>query len=187
MKRVGVRPWVILLVVGVVLFVICVVGGVLRAFITAPKPDQEILDTMSVVCEGRGVEEAAAYIPGPGPHAIVVLDASGSGRAWTNRLPYEWWPKSINTTELVACLDEEQQEFVTSCEYSDGQTIRKYQYTIPIQLVAARSGETIASGVIMGEPPRACKIMELVDTTTIHGSHVTHNEVEQWLRKFVTP
>jgi len=184
MKRVGVRPWVILLVVGVVLFVICVVGGVL---LPSPKPDQEILDAMSEVCQGKGVEEAAAYIPGPGPHAIVVLDASGSRHAWTNMLPYDWWPKSINATELVACLDEEQEEFVDICEYSGGQTIRRYQYTIPIRLVAARSGETIATGVIMGEPPRACRIMELVDTTEIHGSHVTHNEVEQWLRKFVTP
>lgn len=187
MKRKGTRPWVILLLVGVVLFIIWVVGGVLLALFTSPKPDQEILDAVSEVCEGRGVEEAAAYNPGPGPHAIVLLDALGSRHTWTNLLPYEWWPKSINTTELVACLGEEQRELVDICEYSGGQTIRRYQYAIPIRLMAARSGETIATGVIMGELPRACKIMELVNTTEIHGPHVTHDEVEQWLRQFVIP
>jgi len=170
--------------VSVVLLVICVVGGVL---LPKPKPGQEILDAMSEVCRGKGAEEAAAHNPAPGPHAIVLLDASGSRHTWTNMLPYEWWPKSIDTTGLVACLDEEQGEFVDICEYSGGQIIRRYQYTMPFRLVAARSGETITTGVIIGEPTRACKIMELVDTIEIHGSHVIHDEVEQWLREFVTP
>lgn len=184
MKRVAGRHWVILLVGGVLLCAICVVGGVL---LPSPKPDEEIIDAMSEVCEGKGVAEAAAYVPGPGPHAIVLLDASGRRHAWADMLPFDWWPKSINTAELVACLDGEQEEFVDSCEYSGGQTVRRYQYTTPIRLLTAHTAETLATGVIMGEPPRACGLLELVDTTEIYGSHVTHEEVEQWLRKFVTP
>lgn len=184
MKRWGKRTWVFVFGLGIVLLCICVAGGL---FLPSPRPSQEILETMSAVCGGKSVEEAGAFNPGPGPHAIVLLDASGNEHPWNELLPYEWWPQSVNETELVACLQEEQLEFVDTCEYSGGHIVKRYQYTTPIRLMAARTGENIASGVVTGEPPRACKLLEMEITTEIHGDHVKDEDVEQWLQEFVSP
>ncbi len=178
MKRRSKRLWVVLVIAGVVLLFICVIGGV---FLPKPKPDQDIIDAMAIVCGGKGVSRAAAYSPGSSPQKIVLLDESGDRHTWTDLLPYEWWPKTIEEAQLVACLGGEQEQSVDTCEYSGGQVVERYQYSMPIRLVAASTGETIGTGTVGGESPRACQLLELVDTKEIYGAHVTHQDVEQWL------
>ena len=146
-----------------------------------PKPDQDIIEAMAIVCEGKGVSGAATYSPGSRSYTIVLLDASGGRHPWVEMMPYEWWPKTIAETQLVACLGEEQAQYVDTCEYSGGQIVERYQYSMPIRLVAASTGETVVMNAVRGEPPRACQLLELADTKEIHGAHVTHQDVEQWL------
>lgn len=179
MRRISKRTWIVLVVAIGVLFCICIISGVL---LPKPKPDQNIIDAMAIVCEGKGVPGAAAYSPGSSSQKVVLLDESGRRHPWTDLLPYEWWPKTIEETQLVACLGEEHEQFVDTCEYSGGQIVERYLYSMPIRVVAASTGETVVTGTVRGESPRACQLLELADTKEIYGAHVTHQDLEQWLR-----
>lgn len=166
---------------GFIAAIFMVSGGV-----ALPHMKREIIDAASQVCDGKGIEEAATYI-GSGPHPVVVGNVEGSFLyEWTNRLPAAWWPESMNELELVACLEEEQEELIETCQYINGPPLRRYQYKRLIWLMEAKTGNRIAADIwIRGSVPAECPSATTTEHVRQDGSHVGFGEVRNWLSDFV--
>jgi len=159
---------------------------------TGPHVEQELVDALSQVCAGQGVEQAAPYTEGPGPHPIVLLDSSGKSHSWTDKLPIEWWPASVNATELVACVGEEQEVEIETCRYEPGADVARYRYELELRVVEARTGQTLAftdlypnPAVLRGSDPRECAGVERMGLTRLEGSHVPFDKLRRRLGAYV--
>ena len=69
-----------------------------------------IAQALAPVCSGQGVQEAAEYTGGSGPHTTVVLDSSGRLYESVRGFGSGWNPGSVADTELVLCVREETTE-----------------------------------------------------------------------------
>lgn len=166
---------------------------------------------LSPVCEGHGLQQAAAYTAGsdPSPIYICVLQQVDLWDVWDlgleddqpEELPPEWRPegpgeawhgniKSIKDLQLVACVVEEQTEYGTCGPYratasGGGVTIPSYWKRLQIRLVEARTGKEVASRTFVGDYP-TCPYEIFAETThEIRSPSVGFQEVEQWLRGYV--
>ena len=152
--------------------------------------EEEIAAALKPVCGAGGVEQAAVYTPGPGLHPIVLLASAGeplSSVTWmkfTAALPEDWLPPSVHFVELVACV-EESREAIETCAYI-GPSVTRYQYYLKIKLMAAQTGQTVASGKLRGDPPYECPPSVPYSQTEI-GVPVTEDALVDWLRPFVAP
>jgi hypothetical protein len=73
-----------------------------------------VREALSSVCNGIGVERAKAYEPYKecsAPHPIVLMDEAGNEHEWSDDIPDEWRPTSVEDTELVLCAGPEIQSF----------------------------------------------------------------------------
>jgi hypothetical protein len=134
------------------------------------------------VCSGQGIAEAAAY-QGDGPHLLVLISSDGESHAWSGRLPDSWDPDSVGEVELVACVYPEGERSIEVCRY-DGPDITRYRHEMEIRLLAAQTGRPVASTVLSGNDPRACRLMEDHDLVRLEGTHVSYDDVEAWLRGY---
>ena len=153
--------------------------------------EEEIAAALKPACGAGGVERAAAYTPGPGLHPVVLLTSAGeplSSVTWdvesTASLPADWLPTGMRFVELVACIEESRQAIET-CAYT-GPSITRYQYYLVIKLMAARTGQTVATETLRGDPPRQCQFSETYNLTEL-GVAVTGVALVDWLRPFVAP
>jgi hypothetical protein len=161
---------------GIIATIFMTLGGFML-----PHVIGEIVDVASSVCEGEGIEEAAEY-SGSGPHLVVV----GNMYEWTNRLPETWLPESTNELELVACLDEEQEELIQTCQYGMGSSWRRFQYKRRIRLLEAKTGEIVAADILMGGVPPQCPSSIISGDNQKYGSHVGYYPLQNWLSDFIT-
>ena len=72
--------------------------------------DPAIAEALAGVCSGQGVQGAAEYTGGRGPHTTVVLGPSGGLYESPRGLGPGWNPSSVADTELVLCVSEETAE-----------------------------------------------------------------------------
>lgn len=93
----------------------------------------------------------------------------------------------MGTTELVACLEKEEEKLIQTCQYIGGPSVRRYQYELTIRLVAAQTGETIETHTLRGGSPPQCELTEHRAVTRLSGSHVQFEAVQNWLSKFTNP
>lgn len=149
--------------------------------------DQEILDALSGVCQGQGVSQAAEYNKDDQEISpVVILNVEGKKHSWTNKVPEEWRPLSVEDTELVACMDKKQQEdMIQDCDYNIGPNVKRYQHFIGIELREAKTGNVIDSDKLEGSTPDRCAEWEEVSKTTIDGSKVSFSKAKEWLEEFV--
>ena len=152
---------------------------------TGPRVEQQLVDALSPVCEGQGIEKAAAYTGGPGPHPVVLLDWSGSRHSWTDRVPREWWPTPLSPPQLVACVGEQEEDEIETCDYNTGPDVVRYRHQVALRLVEARTGQTLADDVFYGSDPRACGEREDVSLERLKGSGVPFKEMQAWLGQYV--
>lgn len=150
-------------------------------------PDQAILDTLSPVCRGQGVPEAADYKASEGSNTLVLLDSAGEQHSWTGRVPEEWWPESVADTGLVVCVGEEQENLIQTCQYVGGPPIERFQYSVAYQVRAAQTAEVLFTYTIEGNAPRACRQSEPVNLTRLAGSHVSWGDMESQLESWANP
>jgi len=91
--------------------IIAILFVAFHAWVTVGTPrtgvDASIAQALAPVCSGQGVQEAAEYTGGPGPHTTVVLDSSGGLYESPRGLGPGWNPSSVSDTELVLCVGEE--------------------------------------------------------------------------------
>ena len=147
--------------------------------------EDHIIDAFAPVCDGYGVDQAAAYSDGAGYHPVVLLDSSGDKHSWTTGILAEWCPASVADNELVICVGEERKEVVEVCVYVDGSDITRYEYSLDVELREAKTGETVASHTLYSRP-RSCRDEERRSTTKL-GSPVSLQKLEDWLEPYVLP
>lgn len=152
-----------------------------------PGVEQHILDAVSQACEGRGIEQAAAYAGEPGLHPAVLVDSLGNRASWTDKVPVEWRATSVGTVELVACVGEEEKVEVEKCEYTGGGSINRYRHERQLRIVNARTGETLWEVVLTGSRPGSCPLTKpsLDPGSDMKGSHVSFEDVRRWLGAYV--
>ena len=147
------------------------------------NPHAEVQAALAPACSGQGVPEAAAYAGG-GVHPVVLLSADGTSHSWSGDLPDEWYPETVQTAQLVACVEEEQERSIEVCLYN-GPSITRYRYTVAVRIVEARTGGQVGSTVLQGSSPRECRQSEDYDLTRLEGSHVSFSAAADWMRTHV--
>ena len=152
---------------------------------------EQILEAMAEVCDGTGVPEAAAYPGEAWPHPLVVLMETGEAPDWYYNLE-GWHPTAIRFTELVACAGEEEERLIQTCYYQSfgggwAPPIERFQYQQTVRLVAARTGYTVATITLQGDPPRHCQSTEPWNLTRLEGTHIGSGEIREWLERYVAP
>ncbi len=163
-------------------------------------PSTAILAAASGVSEAGGVQEAAAYSSGHSPHPVVLVltggDADGLARGWSGRLPHEWCPKDVESTELVLFVGEEQEEVLQTCLFigqpnNENVTGCRVVYRRDVRLREMRTGELVAADAVRGEPPREFREKETPardedgdPALRLYGAHVTTDDVVTWLAWF---
>jgi hypothetical protein len=109
-------------------------------------------ETLAPACAGAGVEEAAKYLRGNGPHRIAVLSESGKQHEWHDRLPEDWRATETEQTVLVLVVGEERQSEPAPVKGPDGQESLIARRERPVRVVAARTGQVIAQARLTGDP-----------------------------------
>ncbi|MGB8643972.1 MAG: hypothetical protein WCF84_01950 [Anaerolineae bacterium] len=180
-------PLKTLVLVWVVSTVVIFLG--LFIYLRLNRPSDEILQAMSVVCQGQAAQQAAPYANGRQPHTIVLLNEDGKSHAWTGRIPIEWRPDRVGATELVACVSEGQKTIQT-CSYIGGGSVSRVQHLAQIRLLEAYTGKWVSSGTLFGDIPAQCNESESFGqgkgSKTFEGSSVSETQVIEWLKPYVT-
>ena len=157
--------------------------GVFTLFLAGcSNPQAEIQAALAGVCSGQGASQAAEYM-GSDIHPIVLLAASGESHGWSNDLPAGWNPGSVEETQLVACVEAEEEAPIEVCQY-DGPDITRYRYEAAVRVVEARTGAVVAATVLMGIEPRQCRSTEDYDLTRLAGDPVPFSAAADWLHRY---
>jgi hypothetical protein len=145
---------------------------------------------LSGVCalDSNGIEEAAVYI-GEGPHPVVLLDNQEADKhEWNDSLTSDWQPEAISTTQLVGCIEDEN-ELIETCNYEGGRLVKRYIRHLNIDLHEAHNGKKIGFHEFIGGVPDICHLTETFYewqyVKVKYGSRVTFEEVEIWLTDYV--
>ncbi|GAB4481948.1 MAG: hypothetical protein Kow00124_30240 [Anaerolineae bacterium] len=138
------------------------------------------------ICQtGQAVPLAAAYTGGPGVHPTLILNPNGTDHAWAG-WAWSWRPSATLATQLVACVEPQQENVIEVCHYT-GPDITRYQYSVAVRLFAVQSGQQIASTTLWGTPPRECRQWEPWDLVRLAGQPVQPNQLIDWLRPYAQP
>jgi WD40 repeat protein len=151
------------------------------------NPHSEIVLGLSPLISGNGVTSAAIYdSSAPGPHRVFLLDASGDPHKWTSKLPEEWLPSDVNSTELVALIEAESEILLGTQAYAGGPSISRYRYEIGIQIMEANTGTVLWDSIIKGSEPPGFPSVAPKSQTTLHGDRVSSADLIEWLSCKVT-
>ena len=197
----------LLIILGVVLALFCVcTGGVVALAARAgggsnatQTASAQFIEPLKAVCTGQsaGVAGAGDFAAGPGVHPVMVfrtLNAANYNRD-TRVGTGDWSPKSLAETQLVACTDDSSVK-VEECPYTskttgNTSTLFRYQNQVKIRLIAAKTGQTVATHTLMGTEPRECMDTETFSSgatsMTLSGESVPVSQIQTWLRPHVAP
>jgi hypothetical protein len=156
----------------------------LIAACTSATPGNKAFAPLAQVCQGQGVEQAAAYTGGP-PHKIVLMDDNGTTHPWMKHIPRDWSPSSIADTQLVLSIQEETEGLIELCKYETGPDIKRYRYSIDTELREAKTGNIVSHTTVYGEPPRQCEFVENMELARLEGTPVSFDNFQQWLALYV--
>jgi len=138
------------------------------------------------ICQtGQGVPLAAVYAGGPGVHPTLLLNPNGTNHTWAGSA-WSWRPSTTLATQLVACVEPQQENVIEVCHYN-GPDITRYQYSVAVRLFAVQSGQQIATTTLWGAPPRECRQQEPWSLVRLAGQPVAANQLIDWLRPFSEP
>lgn len=173
----------------VVLCTVCGIAGAIHE-----RNTQNTYGALNVVCEGRGVPGARAYVPGNGQHRVVgaVRRSSGDWHVNNTHIRTNLLAGNVADTDVVACFGEETEATVETCTFYQTRfgtrvsgTDRLYprvQKTLPVRLVAAATGQTITSGSVVGSTPRLCGgTVSNPSASMFRGSSPGTSEIGRWL------
>lgn len=203
------RKVILIIVIPLVLACLCIGGLAALGTITSGQRDNtratqtttanDLIDPLRALCTGQsgGVARAANYTAGPGIHPMIAFRALGAAsynrdtRVGTG----DWAAKSLADAQLVAC-EEDTSITIESCPYKSEttgatSTINRMQNQVKIRLIAARTGQVVASQTLQGARPRECQDKESfpsgTSTLTLSGEPVAATDIQAWLRAYVAP
>jgi hypothetical protein len=160
------------------------------------KTNQEF-GPLAEVCYGGTVENAAPYSEEPGIHPAMGVGSYSSGADPSPRpyvVPKKALPETLQETELVVCLGDEEEVLLDRCAYTDDEgnkigILDLYGFERKVTLIEAKTGETVAQEIIEGKAPQECLDTEAFpkdkDTMERKGSHVSDDDIEEWVRPYV--
>jgi hypothetical protein len=143
-----------------------------------------ILIKFSLVCGGGANTSAAPYDKANKIHPILLLNTLGDMHAWSDDLPEQWWPKSVDEVELIACVSEQYKSIVNVCTYNYGPDVINYVYSVNIDLWEAKTGKIVSRGDLTGKNEPCPKEAD-VNLTKVNGDYVKVIDVINWLEGFV--
>lgn len=167
------------------------------AVATTALPEVNILTDFADVCRGVTLPGATAYDPArEGVHPVMY--AIGTDPGYDDviaTMPEQWNPVTgqENTTELVACLARTSETLAQTCDgyqnddgTDSGNTVEMYDAAYDVRLLAATTGEEIAS-TSMTAPSGDCPMLFFFDEgepVGIDHAIPTH-ELTAWMAGFV--
>jgi uncharacterized protein YraI len=182
------------------------VAGWLLTFTGDPSALPDIEAERAALAAARAQAEAAlatycanvapvgvvpAYDGGPTFHPILLQTTVGTPHWWATQVP-GWAPATALDTQLVACIGDQQERLIETCEYQSfgggwAPPINRYVYDVAVQLFSPQNGAMVASTTLSGPEPRNCGPTEPWDLTRLAGTPVQSSQVFDWLRPFVNP
>lgn len=126
-------------------------------------------------CQGKGTNNAAIYDKEQNIiHPIIIINNSQNySYIDINKYPKNWFPKSINELQLVACLGKPYSEKVGGCDYSLGGHVDIYQKFQEINIVSAYSGKSIKRYRVFGHASGCPSSKSPVDNSSNIASDIT--------------
>jgi WD40 repeat protein len=97
------------------------------------------------------------------------------------RLPSGWSPSSVEQTELVAIVSEERKIDLGSQAYNIGPDITAYRFENDLELREARTGNLLSTFTFMGSTPPPFPYQASYITTSIEGTHIFAQDIENWM------
>jgi uncharacterized protein YjbI with pentapeptide repeats len=146
-----------------------------------------ILQALQETCQGDGVTEAADYVSDESFHPLALISITGEKHELSHRIPDSWEPMALRFAELVACAEDEHEVAIEQCSYAGGPAIKRLQYQMHMQVMAAKTGEMIVERTFKGTEPRSCPIVAPATQTTIKGDPIEFEEVESFLETYIHP
>lgn len=186
-----------ILILGIILAVVCVVGGVVFAVASfSVSQSNKTYGALSEVCFGNPVPDAAAYAAQSGIHPAVGMKLYGTSYSTYNYpIPEDALAASVSETQVVFCFGDQEKTLLERCPYGDDNSdkpthvVERYQYELAIKLFEAKTGILIAEKTLLGKPPRECLDEEVFpegsDTLTVDGEKVSDADIQVWLRSFI--
>ena len=165
------RPWRAAALVAALLANGCLVRGFFE-----PDSVPSISRSVSVVCEGGTMPAAGAYRPGTDAHIVLLRGGLNFG----GKFNAEWKPGSLEDVELVVCLGSSTNTLIETCRYSLGGTVERYRESQPVHLMIARTGDVLASKVLMASPSGCPEVKSGNGKKKLHG-HVSNGLIEAWV------
>lgn len=148
------------------------------------RPSPDLTAALGPACRGVAVGGAASVTSGTAGNHLVVLAPDGAEHVWTGHPPIAWRPMSLNDTELVACIsNEETRAQIEVCDYTGGPDITRYSVSRVVEVHAAATGRLITRFTASDEP-RDCKQTEDKDVTELVGS-LGWDDVEERLAPYI--
>lgn len=164
----------------------CCVGGIALAVLGTWLGGR--VEGLELACDGHAVPGAAEHRVGaPGPHPATVYQRGSTG--WSieyGALRPGWSSDQTATTELVVCIEPEQERELQPCLWHDGSTTGRVQFERPVRVVAARTGAVVLSTTAVGGAPIACPEIAMVTGGRYEGTHVDDTSWA-WLETIVAP
>ena len=150
-------------------------------------PDMEAAQNVVLgLCAGGAAAEAPAYNAVSGLHPILLINDTGGRHAWDRQMGQWGAGANLASAQLVACLSPEQSVEIQTCSYY-GPSIVRYAYQIDVRLIAAQSGQVIATTALRGNDPRECRNQEPYNLVRLDGSRVSFDQLRTWLQPYVSP
>lgn len=178
------RESVIVIVTVMLSFVVPL--AIARNILLEPEnsPSKAIALGLKGVCsEGKGTLDAAPFSDEHLPHPLLVLDQSGNVNWYTDRMPNNWHPTGVDSTQLVACISQKK-ETLETCNYRGGGVQFRYQYQATVRLLKAQTGELISNTTLYGSRPD-CDSTITLGTGNKEGTTVDEKQLIDWLKPYV--
>jgi sugar lactone lactonase YvrE len=137
------------------------------------------------VCSlNAGVATAAEYNPADDVHPLRIYSQGSIKHAWNTLLPHTWIPQSVGDTQLVACVSDDYEEVIQTCNYNPSGTFRRYQHFVDITMMAAQTGEILATFQTGGSAPENCPQV-IFGSGSSHGEPVTFHDALDAIAPYV--
>jgi hypothetical protein len=165
-------------------------GEIEDDFVPPPKvaevPRAKYPDDLFPAARGKPIPQAADYRKTASFHPTVVLTQRGTIHEWNERLPHDWVSDSVENTELVLVLADQQKEILEVITYPPvGKLIpppvRRYKHTLDAWLMFAKKGEDMSRKRFVSIA-RSVRPREHWDLTEL-GDPVTFGEVIAWMKE----
>ena len=147
------------------------------------------------VCAGQGSSSSPALEQAPhtitfvavgDSTMIMVLGTDSLADDWNTQAPTGWRPATGEEPQVVACVEEQQDE-ISTCTYTGGSSLVRYQRQLTIELREARTADLLAERTFEGSAPRQCPNSKSADLRSITGDAVPLDTILPWLRQYVEP